>query len=88
MKQVADSADLLSRIGDEIAGDDLVALGAEHGWEFSIENLQAAAEWSDAELEGVAGGFSLGAGPAHGSVRFLAGDRDSLITKPGQGTGA
>ena len=56
MKQVADSEDLLSRIGDEIAGDDLVALGSEHGWEFSIENLQAAAELSDAELEEVSGG--------------------------------
>ena len=56
MKQVADSQDLQAKIGEEITGDALVALGAAHGCEFSIEDVQAGAELSDAELEGVAGG--------------------------------
>ena len=56
MKQVADSQELQAKIGAEITGDALVALGAAHGCEFSIANVQAGAELSDAELEGVAGG--------------------------------
>ena len=65
MKQVADSEDLQAKIGKEITGDALVALGAAHGCEFSIEDVQAGAELSDAELEGVSGGINLG-GTAHG----------------------
>ena len=56
MKQVADSQELQAKIGAEITGDALVALGAAHGCEFSIEDLQAAAELSDEELERVSGG--------------------------------
>ena len=56
MKQVADSEDLQAKIGEEITEDALVALGAAHGCEFSIEDVQAGAELSDAELEGVSGG--------------------------------
>ena len=74
MKQVADSEDLQAKIGEEITGDALVALGAAHGCEFSIEDVQAGAELSDEELERVAGGFSLG----DGSVRLL---------RPGKGSG-
>ena len=58
MKQVADSEDLQAKIGQEITGDALVALGAAHGCEFSIEDVQAGAELSDAELEEVSGGVS------------------------------
>ena len=58
MKQVAESDDLQSRIGDEIAGEDLVQLGAEHKWEFTTDELLDAAELSDEELERVAGGIS------------------------------
>ena len=58
MKQVAESDDLQSRIGDEIAGEDLVELGAEHKWEFTTDELLDAAELSDEELERVAGGIS------------------------------
>ena len=57
MKQVADSEDLQAKIGEEITGDALVALGAAHGCEFSTEDLQAGAELSDEELERVAGGL-------------------------------
>ena len=58
IKQVADSKELQAKIGAEIIGDALVALGAAHGCEFSIEDVQAGAELSDAELEGVSGGFT------------------------------
>ena len=57
MKQVADSNDLQAKIGKKITEDALVALGAEHGCEFSIEDVQASAELSDEELEGVSGGL-------------------------------
>ena len=61
MAQVADSEDLQAKIGEEITGDALVALGAAHGCEFSIEDVQAGAELGDEALgdealEGVAGG--------------------------------
>ena len=56
MTQVADSEDLQAKIGEEITGDALVALGAAHGCEFSIEDVQAGAELGDEALEGVAGG--------------------------------
>ena len=56
MKQVADSQDLQAKIGEEITGDALVALGAAHGCDFSIEDVQASAELSDEELEAVSGG--------------------------------
>ena len=53
MTRVADSEDLQAKIGEEITGNALVALGAAHGCEFSIEDAQAGAELSVAELEGV-----------------------------------
>jgi predicted ribosomally synthesized peptide with nif11-like leader len=65
MTQVADSEDLQAKIGEEITGDALVALGAAHGCEFSAEDLAADAELSDQELDGVAGGsVNGGAGNA------------------------
>jgi predicted ribosomally synthesized peptide with nif11-like leader len=70
MKQVADSEDLQAKIGKEITGDALVALGAAHGCEFSIEDVQAGAELSDAELEGVAGGLSAGQGVLVGNPTY------------------
>ena len=56
MKQVDDSQDLQAKIGAAITGEALVALGAAHGCEFSIADVQAGAELSDAALEGVSGG--------------------------------
>ena len=56
MTQVAESEELKARIGEEIDGDALIALGAEHGCEFSAEDLAADAELSDEQLEAVAGG--------------------------------
>ena len=58
MNQVADSEELQARIGDEIDAETLIALGAEHGCEFSADDLTAGAELSDEELDGVAGGVS------------------------------
>ena len=56
MNQVADSEELQTRIGEEIDADSLIALGAEHGCEFSAEELTAGAELSDEELDEVAAG--------------------------------
>ncbi|HCY13644.1 MAG TPA: hypothetical protein DG414_07385 [Gammaproteobacteria bacterium] len=58
MNQVADSEELQAKIGDEIEADSLIALGAEHGCEFTAEELQEAAELTDEELDEVAGGGS------------------------------
>ncbi len=51
MKQVADSKELQAKIGKETTEDALVALGAAHGCEFSIEDVQASQELSDAQME-------------------------------------
>jgi len=56
MNQVADSEELQARIGEGIDAETLIALGAEHGCEFSADDLTAEAELSDEELDGVAGG--------------------------------
>ncbi len=59
MNQVADSEELQTRIGEGIDSDSLIALGAEHGCEFSVDDLTAGAELSEEELDGVAGGGKL-----------------------------
>ncbi len=56
MQKVTDSEELQARIGEEIDADSLIALGAEHGCEFTADDLTAGAELSDEELDGVAGG--------------------------------
>ena len=57
IQKVTDSEELQARIGDEIDAEALIALGAEHGCEFTAEELQESAELSDKELGGVAGGM-------------------------------
>ena len=47
---------LQARIGDEIDAEPLIALGAEHGCEFTAEELQESAELSDEDLDEMAGG--------------------------------
>ena len=59
MNQVVDSEELQTRIGEGIDSDSLIALGAEHGCEFSVDDLTAGAELSEEELDGVAGGMKL-----------------------------
>jgi predicted ribosomally synthesized peptide with nif11-like leader len=56
IQQISDSEELQARIGEEIDADAFITLGAEHGCEFSAEDLTAGAELSDEELDGVAGG--------------------------------
>ena len=56
IQQISDSEELQTRIGEEIDADSLIALGAEHGCDFSADDLTAGAELSDEELDGVAGG--------------------------------
>ena len=63
MTQVAESEELKARIGEEIDADALIALGAEHGCEFSAEDLAADVELSDEELDGVAGGLGIDTTP-------------------------
>ena len=56
IQQISDSEELQTRVGDEIDTELLIALGAEHGCEFTADDLAAGAELSDEELGGVAGG--------------------------------
>ena len=56
IQKVTDSEQLQARIGDEMDADSLIALGAEHGCEFTAEDLATDVELSDEELDGVAGG--------------------------------
>ena len=58
MNQVAGSEELQTRIGEEMDTDAFIALGAEHGCEFTADDLTADAELSDEELDGVAGGLA------------------------------
>ena len=58
VQKVTDDEQLQARIGDEIDIDSLIALGTEHGFEFTAEDLAANVELSDEELDGVAGGVS------------------------------
>ena len=58
IQQISDSEELQVRVGEEIDADAFIALGAEHGCEFSAEDLAENAELSDEELDGVAGGVS------------------------------
>ncbi len=57
MSKVADSEELQAKIGEEIDAEALIALGAECGCEFTAEELQDSAEFSDEELGTVAGGI-------------------------------
>ena len=56
MKQVAESESLQAKAGEKITGDALVALGAAHGCEFSIEDVLAGPELSNTELDTMADG--------------------------------
>ena len=62
--QIADSEELRASIENQlysdgnISADTLIALGTEHGFEFTVEDLAENAELSDEELDGVAGGLS------------------------------
>ena len=57
IQQISDSEELQSTIGDEIDTNAFIALGAEHGCEFTAEDLAEHAEVSDEELDGLSGGM-------------------------------
>ena len=59
IQKVTDSEQLQARIGEEIDIESLIALGAEHGYEFTAEDLAQNVELSDEELDVVAGGASV-----------------------------
>ena len=56
VNKISGSQDLQARIGTGMDGEALAALGAENGYDFSVEELSGLEELSDQELEGVAGG--------------------------------
>jgi predicted ribosomally synthesized peptide with nif11-like leader len=78
IQKVTDSEELQARIGDEIDADSLIALGAEHGCEFSADDLTAGAELSDEELDGVAGGaFAIAS-----AFRIVPGGKGKIDGRP------
>ncbi|HCX88478.1 MAG TPA: hypothetical protein DG761_10690 [Gammaproteobacteria bacterium] len=56
IQKILDTEALQTTIGDEIDSESLIALGAEHGFEFSAGDLIEHVELSEQALEGVAGG--------------------------------
>ena len=60
LEKVAQNEELQLQIGEEIDGDALIALGAEHGFEFNVEELNELSseptELTDDDLDSVAGG--------------------------------
>ena len=91
MKPVAESKELQAKIGEEITGDALVALGATAGCGFSIDDVTDKAELSDAELEGVSGGVEVKSNPgfSNGYIGWTAKNRGGqfvLIRSDGRNT--
>ena len=78
IQKVTDDEELQTWIGEEMDTDAFIALGAEHGCEFSVEDLVENAELSDGELDGVAVSVLLPAGSFKGKIsltRFQDGNR-------------
>ena len=63
VQKVTDDEQLQARVGEEMDADSLIALGAEHGFEFTAEDLAQNAELSDEELDSVAGGQGIDTTP-------------------------
>ena len=59
IQKVTDDEELQARIGEEIDAETLISLGAEHGCEFTADDLTENSELSDEELDSVTGGLSL-----------------------------
>ncbi len=80
---MTDDEELQARIGEEIDVDSLIALGAEHGCEFTADDLTAGAELSDEELDGVAGGAVYikfdGIGRSGGKFRMKLGAKGTGV---------
>ena len=59
IRQISDSEELQTRIGEEIDAESLIALGGEHGYEFSVEEIENVSELDDSELDQVTGGAAF-----------------------------
>ena len=75
IQKATGSEELQARIGEEMDADSLIALGAEHGCEFTADDLMENADLSDEELDRVAGGVNasknrLGVFQASGNGKF------------------
>ena len=82
IQQISDSEELQTRIGEEIDTESLIALGAEHGCEFTAEDLAEHAELSDEELDRVAGGLTFNCTIVKNKPQpFRAGDRKAFKVK-------
>jgi len=84
LEQIAGNEDLQERIGEEIDGDALIALGAEYGCEFTDVDLLLYlehADLSEEELEAVAGGTTMAA--SNRKIRY-SGLSGFTITEVGQ----
>ena len=77
LARVDASEDLQEKIGEEIDIDAMIALGAEQGFEFNVEDLEGAAELSEEDLDGVAGGFVIGPVSSNSRVGFNVGPTGS-----------
>ena len=77
LARVDASEDLQEKIGEEIDIDAMIALGAEQGFEFNVEDLEGAAELSEEDLDGVAGGFVVGPTGSNSRVGFNVGPTGS-----------
>jgi predicted ribosomally synthesized peptide with nif11-like leader len=78
IQKVTDDEQLQVRIGEEIDIDSLIALGTEHGFEFTAEDLAADVELSDEELDGVAGGaFAIAS-----AFRIVPGGKGKIDGRP------
>ena len=80
IQKISKSEELQARVGEEMDADSLIALGAEHGCEFTADDLTAGAELSDEELDGVAGGLAMQS--SNGEFRIVPGGKGKIIGRP------
>ena len=80
IQKVTDDEELQARIGEEIDTDAFITLGAEHGCEFSAEDLSENAELSDEQLDGVAGGLASAKTSEAKNSSYLASSKTSEVS--------
>jgi len=70
MVEVAENRSLQVVISDEIIAESLVALGAEHGFDFSVEDIQQSSELREDELSLVVGGVKSQGGQGSMAIAY------------------
>ena len=70
MVEVAESRSLQVLISDEINAESLVALGAKHGFDFSVEDIQHSSELREDELSLVVGGVKSRGGQGSMAIAY------------------